>query len=248
MRRVLELLFSHRSLAVMRWDLHFIRLRVRNWIGRQRGSTATFLVKRDRPILLNLGAGPRGLIDGHWVNVDGFPAPNIHFLVDLQRGLPFPDGSFDGVFSEHVLEHFTKQAGLFLAVEVARVLRPGGVFRVIVPDGEFVMRSYFDDPEGLIGYRGSRGPDIDPESMRMGGTAMDMVNSFFRQRYEHQFMYDWLTMKRVLEHAGFQDVLRCSFQESAATLGLEIDDEKYEQESLYVEGRKPPLPAAKAVA
>jgi predicted SAM-dependent methyltransferase len=215
-----------------------------NWIGRQRGTTATFLAKRDRPILLNLGAGPRGLIDGHWVNVDGFQAPNIHFLVDLQRGLPFPDGSFDGVFSEHVLEHFTKQDGLLLAVEVARVLRPGGVFRVVVPDGEFVMRSYFDDPEGLVRYRGSRGPDINSVSMRMGETAMDMVNSFFRQRYEHQFMYDWLTMKRLLEHAGFQDVLRCGFRESAATLGLEIDDEKYERESLYVEARKAPLAAA----
>jgi predicted SAM-dependent methyltransferase len=219
----------------MRWDLHFIRLRLRNWIGRQRGRTATFLAKRDRPLLLNLGAGPRGLIDGHWVNVDGFQAPNIHFLVDLQRGLPFPDGSFDGVFSEHVLEHFTKQDGLLLAVEVARVLRPGGVFRVVVPDGEFVMRSYFDDPEGLVRYRGSSGMDE---------TGMDMVNSFFRQRYEHQFMYDWLTMKRLLEHAGFQDVLRCAFRESAATLGLEIDDEKYARESLYVEARKAPLPAA----
>lgn len=227
----------------MRWDLHFIRLRFRNWIGRQRGRTAMFLAKRDRPILLNLGAGPRGLIDGHWVNVDGFHAPNIHFLVDLQRGLPFPDGSFDGVFSEHVLEHFTKQDGLLLAIEVARVLRPGGVFRVVVPDGEFVLRSYVDDPEELVRYRGSSGPDISV-SMRMGGTAMDMVNSFFRQRYEHQFIYDWLTMKRLLEHAGFQDVLRCAFRQSGATLGLEIDDVKYERESLYVEARKPPLAAA----
>jgi predicted SAM-dependent methyltransferase len=187
------------------------------------------LAGRREPVLLNLGAGPRGLDDGHWVNVDGYRDTGVHLLVDLQRPLPFPDASFDGVFSEHVLEHFTEDDGLRISREVARILRPGGVFRVVVPDGEFVMRSYFDDPDGLVRYRGAGEPDA---------TAMEMVNSFFRQRYEHQFMYDWPTMKRLLERAGFANVVRCAFRQSGAGLGLQIDHEKYERESLYVEARK----------
>jgi predicted SAM-dependent methyltransferase len=153
----------------------------------------------------------------------------VHFLVDLQRRLPFADATFDGAFSEHVLEHFTEEDGQRLAAEVARVLKPGGVFRVVVPDGEFVMRSYFDDPEELVRYRGAGEP---------GETAMEMVNSFFRQRYEHQFMYDWPTLRRVLQRAGFGDVVRSGYGVSDAGLGLALDHAKYARESLYVEARK----------
>lgn len=230
MRKLLLALFSHRTLATLRWDVHFLGVRVRNALGGQSGRAAKFAASRAAPTLLNLGAGPRGINDGHWVNVDGYRDVGVHFLVDLQRPLPFADASFDGVFSEHVLEHFTEEDGLRLAREVARVLKPGGVVRLVVPDGEFVMRSYFDDPDGLVRYRGAGAP---------GETAMEMVNSFFRQRYEHQFMYDWATMRRLLQQAGFGEVVRCAYRQSHAGLGLDIDHPKYERESLYVEARKP---------
>jgi predicted SAM-dependent methyltransferase len=230
LRKVLLSLFSHRTLAVMRWDFHFMGVRLSNAVGGQRRRAARFVASRTRPVLLNLGAGPRGVADGHWVNVDGFRDAGVHFLVDLQRPLPFADATFDGVFSEHVLEHFTEEDGLRLVAEVARILRPGGVFRVVVPDGEFVMRSYFDEPDELVRYRGAGEP---------GETAMEMVNSFFRQRYEHQFMYDWLTLRRLLERVGFDAVTRSAFGASALEPKLTIDDPKYARESLYVEARKP---------
>lgn len=208
-------------------------VRLANWVGGQPRRAARFAGARSRPVLLNLGSGPRGLDDDHWVNVDGFKDANVHFVVDLQRPLPFADASFDGAFSEHVLEHFTWDDGLRIATEVARVLRPGGVFRIVVPDGAFVMRSYFEDPEELVRYRGAGEP---------GETAMQMVNSFFRQRYEHQFMYDWPTLRALLERAGFGEVAHCGFGKSAAGLGLQIDDAKYQRESLYVEARKTAAP------
>jgi predicted SAM-dependent methyltransferase len=230
LRKLLLSLFSHRSLATLRWDFHFIGVRLGAWAGGQRGRAASFVAGREAPVLLNLGAGPRGIDDGHWVNVDGYRDRGVHFLVDLQRPLPFPDASFDGVFSEHVLEHFSEDDGLRIASEVARVLKPGGVLRVVVPDGEFVMRGYFEDPDELVRYRGAGEP---------GETAMEMVNSFFRQRYEHQFMYDWPTLRQLLERAGFSEVVRCAFRQSPAGVGLDIDHAKYERESLYVEARKP---------
>jgi predicted SAM-dependent methyltransferase len=230
LRRLLLSLFSHRTLAVMRWDVHFMGVRLSNAVGGQKRRAARFATSRTRPVLLNLGAGPRGVADGHWVNVDGFRDAGVHFLVDLQRPLPFADATFDGVFSEHVLEHFTEEDGLQLAAEVARILRPGGVFRVVVPDGEFVLRSYFDEPDELVRYRGAGEP---------GETAMEMVNSFFRQRYEHQFMYDWPTLRRLLERAGFGEVTRSAFGAAALEPKLAIDDPKYARESLYVEARKP---------
>jgi len=89
---------------------------------------------------LNLGCGSRYLPG--WVNVDRCPAEPSVMAIDLRRGIPFPDDSFDFVYHSHLLEHFSKsEAGPFLR-ECLRVLRCGGVIRVVVPDLEQIARSY----------------------------------------------------------------------------------------------------------
>jgi predicted SAM-dependent methyltransferase len=147
-------------------------------------------------------------------------------LIDLTRQLPFDASSFEGVFCEHVLEHFSFEEGVALATEVCRILRPRGCFRVIVPDAELILRRYFDEPNDLIGRRGTGGE-----------TAMEVVNNYFRQRYEHQFLYDWNTMEKLLLRSGFAQVVRASFDQSSFCNSLVLDDEKYAWESLYVEAR-----------
>jgi predicted SAM-dependent methyltransferase len=232
-RRQLLFLFSHRTLAVARWDLGLLGVRLRATVTGQGGRIRRFLGTRSSPVFLNLGAGPRGVDDPHWINVDAAPAPGVRFLIDFRRPLPFADASLDGVFCEHVLEHFGQEDGERLVREVGRILRPGGVFRVIVPDAEYVLRSYFESPDELVATRGDG-----------QGTAMEMVNSYFRQRYEHQFMYDWATLANVLLRAGFTDVVRSRFREPGGCSRLRIDDPKYERESLYVEARTTAAPSA----
>jgi predicted SAM-dependent methyltransferase len=229
MRKILLWLFSHRFLAIGRWDFHFLLLRFRNALTQQQTRIAAFMAARPVPRYLNLGSGPRGLDDVHWVNVDGFPDKNVHFLIDISRALPFPDGSFDGVFCEHVLEHFSLDDGLKISREIKRILRPGGVLRVIVPDAEYVVRMYLQKPHDLIAYRG--GGDA-------GETAMETVNTFFRQRYDHQFLYDWTTMEKMLLNAGFEKVSRARFGVPIHLQAITLDDAKYELESLYVEAMK----------
>jgi predicted SAM-dependent methyltransferase len=177
---------------------------------------------RARPVFLNLGSGPRGVRDAHWINVDGYKDRNVDFLLDFARPLPFTEQSLNGVFCEHVLEHFSLADGSNIAKEVKRILAPGGCFRIIVPDAELILKRYFEAPEELIAWRGA------------GGTAMEVVNSYFRQRYEHQFLYDWATMRLMLSSAGFTDIRRSTC--GVATIsGMALDDTKYSWESLYVE-------------
>jgi predicted SAM-dependent methyltransferase len=229
MRKILLWLFSHRFLAIGRWDMHFLVLRLRNTVTRQRTRIAGFIASRRPPRYLNLGSGPRGLDDAHWLNVDGFTDKNVHFLIDISRALPFPSETFEGVFCEHVLEHFSVNDGLKISREVKRILRPGGVFRVVVPDAEYVIRMYLQKPQELIAYRGSGDA---------GETAMEMVNTFFRQRYDHQFLYDWATMEKMLLNAGFDKVSRARFGVPIHLPAITLDDAKYEVESLYVEAMK----------
>ncbi|MFP5208348.1 MAG: class I SAM-dependent methyltransferase [Acidobacteriota bacterium] len=227
MRKLLLFLFSHRLLAIARWDIHFLGVRLRNALTGQAHKARLFASTRKAPVLLNLGSGPRGIDDGHWVNVDGYPDKNVQYLIDFNRPLPFADRSFDGVFCEHVLEHFTLEEGERVAKEVFRVLRPGGAFRVIVPDAAWVMEAYFRNPEELIAYRGGH--------LETGAEA---VNLFFRQRYEHQFLYDYITLSRLLERMGFTEIVRAEFGQSSHLPEIAIDDPKYIRESLYVEARK----------
>ena len=106
------------------------------------------LVEETRPLRLHLGAGthrPPG-----WVNVDVLGmSPDLHW--DLRRRLPFPDGAADAVFLEHVLEHFALAAGLDLLDECRRVLAPGGIVRVGVPDFGRYLESYAGDGEFVDG-------------------------------------------------------------------------------------------------
>jgi predicted SAM-dependent methyltransferase len=93
-----------------------------------------------RKRFLNVGCGRRFHDD--WVNIDLSPtAPGV-LAHDVRRGIPFADGSFDVVYHSHVLEHFSpNDAGTFLR-ECHRVLRPGGIIRVAVPDLETISRLY----------------------------------------------------------------------------------------------------------
>jgi predicted SAM-dependent methyltransferase len=227
LRKLLLFLFSHRLLAIARWDAHLLRVRVWNAFTSQRSRIRNFLSNRPTPLFLNLGSGPRGIDDGHWVNVDGFRDQRVHFLLDFGRPLPFPRESFDGVFCEHVIEHFSLEDGERLAREVHRVLRLGGCFRVVVPDAELLLRRYFDTPDEMVARR-----------CIGGGTPMEIVNLYFRQRYEHQFLYDWSTMEKMLLAAGFETVSRAAFGQNGHCPPAVLDDAKYEWESLYVEAVK----------
>lgn len=226
LHRLALFLFSHRLLALARWDMHFLAVRLVNFIGRQKQQAGRFLSTRSRPVYLNLGSGPRGKDNKHWVNIDGYNDRNVHFRLDFARPLPFPDNTFDGAFCEHVIEHFTYEDGRRVCTEILRLLRPGGVFRIIVPDAERVVRTYLDDPGRLIAYRGQ--PDL---------TAMQVVNDYFRQRYEHQFLYDSETMQQLLSEAGFTEIEQCTPGNGRCS-DLLIDDEKYAWESLYFEATK----------
>jgi predicted SAM-dependent methyltransferase len=125
------------------------------------------------------------------------------------------------------LEHFSFEEGERIAREVARVLRPGNAFRIVVPDAELVLRHYFEAPDEMIAWRG-----LGHE------TPMEIVNSYFRQRYEHQFLYDWTTMEKMLRQAGFARVIRTAYGKSESFQPIALDDDKYSRESLYVEAFK----------
>jgi SAM-dependent methyltransferase len=89
---------------------------------------------------LNLGCGRR--FDHAWTNIDFVSTDPQVIAHDLKQGIPFPDASFEVVYHSHVLEHFPRSAAAGFLRECNRVLRPGGILRVAVPDLEQIVRHY----------------------------------------------------------------------------------------------------------
>lgn len=104
-------------------------------------------------MMLDLGCGPTGGLLMHVPDMDYVGLDFVHeYLADLRRGhseigpwefshrwwiqslmevLPFPDRSFDVVYSRHALEHSTNLKATLS--EIKRVLKPGGIFIFCVP-------------------------------------------------------------------------------------------------------------------
>ena len=68
--------------------------------------------------------------------------PDNILVHDLRKGIPFPDGSVDAVYHSHVLEHIDRDGADGFMSEIRRVLRPGGVQRIVVPDLELLVKRY----------------------------------------------------------------------------------------------------------
>ena len=82
--------------------------------------------------MLNLGCGK--IFHPDWVNVD-LISNNPHVVAfDLNLGIPFAAESFDIVYHSHILEHLERPYAEHLLQECFRVLKPGGLLRVVVPD------------------------------------------------------------------------------------------------------------------
>ncbi|MEC7626757.1 MAG: methyltransferase domain-containing protein [Verrucomicrobiota bacterium] len=96
--------------------------------------------------LLNLACG-QTRHDG-WLNGDQFEQDGV-FACDLRQPLPFDDHSFDVLYSSHFLEHLGDPEARSFLRECMRVLKPGGILRLVVPNLEDIARDYLGIIDGL---------------------------------------------------------------------------------------------------
>ncbi len=54
--------------------------------------------------------------------------------------MPYNDNEFDGIYSEHFIEHLYKYQGINFFVDCLRMLKPGGTIRTVWPPYEFVEK------------------------------------------------------------------------------------------------------------
>ncbi|MDD5528432.1 MAG: methyltransferase domain-containing protein [bacterium] len=90
-------------------------------------------------MLLNLGCG-RDIRKGY-INVDKALIKGVDVVCDIEKGLPFKAGAFEGLFCRYVLEHVGDLIGSMS--EIHRILKLGGVAHIEVPHCSW-FQSYSD--------------------------------------------------------------------------------------------------------
>ena len=147
---------------------------------------------------LHLGCGPR-YIPG-FVHVDAVPGPCVD-IVGLVERLSLADASVSLIYASHVLEHFGRYEYKAVLREWFRVLMPGGVLRLSVPDFAACAAIYYESGlvDGLSGLVG----------LIVGGQ---------RDGYDfHKMIFDEAFLRRDLLDLGFSQVRRWDWRDTEHT-------------------------------
>lgn len=145
---------------------------------------------------VHLGCGKRCLKG--YIHVDLADFPHIDHRHDIKTLPMFDDGSIDLMYASHVLEYFDRIEVIDVLKEWRRVLKTSGVLRLAVPDFEALLEVYSK-------FRGLN-KIVGPLYGRWQIPGSDRV-------LYHKTVYDFTTLKDLLESSGFQDVKRWDWRE-----------------------------------
>ncbi len=146
--------------------------------------------------------------------------------------IPHADGSVDVIYSCHMIEHLDRHEARRFLAECRRVLRPGGVIRLVVPDLRITVRDYV--------AKGNA--DTFVEHLQL---ALDKPHGFSEYlRYllvgsrNHRWLYDGKSMSKLLLQCGFGEVVTLQAGETRIQAAGMLDLFERAGESAYVEGTR----------
>ena len=190
---------------------------------------------------LQLGAGEFN--SPGWLNTDIEPREGQAYL-DATKHFPLPDGSFQLVSSEQVMEHLSSDEGLDMMKESFRILVHGGKVRVATPNLLKLTDLLRDDktPEQTAYVRAK----LDWHHWNMAPDPANVIINREMYEFGHRFLYTPKMLRSTMEAAGFVQIQQYESGESddPALKGIEVrshssvrDIDRYE--TMAFEGRRP---------
>jgi len=174
-----------------------------------------------------------GLIDKSQVAFFQFARKHSIEYGDATKGLPIPTGSVDVLYSSHMLEHLDqKEVALFLK-EARRILRSGGIIRITVPDLRMQVQQYIESNDADAFILATNLTQPRPR------TIAQRLRILLVGTRHHQWMYDGMSLFRLLEDHGFIDSKILKAGESTIDNPQDLDLNERDSESVYIEAKNP---------
>ena len=198
---------------------------------------------------LNFDASPRLLIEQIPVVRNALGAtvglvfPANARMGDIVRGLSVSEGSAAGIFCSHVLEHVARDDLAAALRNTLKMLKSGGIFRLVVPDLYWRAERYLTSAA-----RGDRhAADALMSACLLGRRAKaKSLTSLVRHHFgnsSHLWMYDFAALKGLLEDAGFTGVRRCELGDARDPMFALVEDRRRffegSERELAIEAIKP---------
>jgi SAM-dependent methyltransferase len=201
---------------------------------------------------LNLGCGSQ--VPAGWINVDYALGARLAkspffrklnkiikffdldwderiYIHNLNRPFPWKDGTVDIIYSSHTLEHFSKKEGLVFLNECHRVLRNGGIIRIIVPDLAHIIKEYSEQMLRADEFI----EKLDVLYVHSNNLIKDKLS--FIIQFPHKCMYDTQTILSILRKIGFNAKSRNPFDSDIDDI-VQIELKERTVNAVIVEGIK----------
>jgi SAM-dependent methyltransferase len=140
----------------------------------------------------------------------GPPFPKNVRYGDVTKGLPVAPGSCTAVYCSHTLEHLSFNDFRRAMANTYSYLKPGGTFRLVLPDLEALVKAYAEatDSEAAVRFmQGTMG--VEERQRGIKGILLTAIGNSY-----HLWMWDYKAIADYLRRAGFVDIRRASFGDS----------------------------------
>lgn len=174
-----------------------------------------------------------GFLDKSQYEFITFARKNSIEYGDSTKGLPLPSCSVDVLYTSHMMEHLDQQEIAIFLKEAKRLLRSGGIIRVVVPDISIQVKKYIEsnDADAFISATHLTQPRPRAVTQRL---KILLVGT-----RHHQWMYDGKSLSRLLINHGFIDPRILKEGESTIEDLQNLNLRERASESVYVEAKNP---------
>ncbi len=162
-----------------------------------------------------------------WINTNLEPVPGADLIGDIRDGLPLNSDSVRYVASMHALCELPYLDVVPALRELRRVLEPGGVLRLGLPDLDRAIAAY---------ARGDRSYFTIPDEETPSLSGKFIVQMTWYGTNLMMFTYEFT--RELLERAGYRDIARCEPGQTTAPWPEIVELDNRPKETFFVEARK----------
>lgn len=139
---------------------------------------------------------------------------------DILKGLPLSSNSCEAVYCSHVLEHLSLEGFRTALKNTFKILRPGGTFRLVMPDLEHCAKKYLTDSSKEASLVFMKETDLGCE--RRVTSPKDLIVSLLGNS-RHLWMWDFKSVSFELQKVGFFNIRRAEYGDAADTIFRQVE-------------------------